>query len=133
MSSISDPIADLLTRVRNGYMAKKDEVSVPTSKIKSRVAELLRDEGYIEDVAQVPDKQQGLLVLRLRYDEKGHPVLHGLKRESRPGRRVYVSGYELPKVRNGLGTAIISTSRGVMTDRKARREKVGGEYLCSIW
>ncbi len=133
MSSINDPIADFLTRVRNAQMAKHEEVKIPASKIKARMAEILRDEGYIESVTKVPDRLQGLLVLNLRYDEKGRPVILGMKRESRPGRRVYVSSKELPKVRNGLGTAIISTSRGLMTDRKARREKVGGEYLCSIW
>ena len=133
MSSINDPIADLLTRIRNGSMAAKVEVSIPASNIKNRIAEILKEEGYIEDVTKVPDKLQGLLVLQLRYDDNGLPVIKGIKRESRPSRRVYVASDELPKVRNGLGTAVISTSRGVMTDRQARREKVGGEYLCSIW
>ena len=133
MSSITDPIADFLTRVRNASLASKDEVHIPASKIKFRLAEILKDEGFIEDVTKVPDRLQGLIVLQLRYDEDGRPVIRGIKRESRPGRRLYVSSLELPKVRNGLGTAIISTSRGVMTDRQARRKKVGGEYLCSIW
>ena len=133
MSSITDPIADFLTRIRNASLASKDEVSIPASRIKTRLAEIMKDEGYIEDVTKAPDRLQGFLVLQLRYDEDGRPVIRGLKRESRPGRRVYVSSDELPKVRNGLGTAIISTSRGVMTDRQARGEKVGGEYLCSIW
>ncbi len=133
MSSITDPIADFLTRIRNASLASKDEVSIPASRIKTRLAEIMKDEGYIEDVTRAPDRLQGLLVLQLRYDEDGRSVIRGLKRESRPSRRVYVSSDELPKVRNGLGTAIISTSRGVMTDRQARGEKVGGEYICSIW
>jgi small subunit ribosomal protein S8 len=133
MSSINDPIADLLTRIRNAGQAKHEDVSIPASKIKLRLAEVLRDEGFVEDVTHVPDRLQGILVVQLRYDQNGRSVIKGLKRESRPGCRVYVSSGALPKVRNGLGTAIISTSKGVMTDRQARREKVGGEYVCSIW
>lgn len=133
MSSLNDPIADFLTRVRNAQLARHTEVTIPASNLKAKLAEIMRDEGFIEDYTQVPDRLQGLLVLQLRYDEGGMPVIQGLKRESRPGRRRYVGSDGLPKVRNGLGTAVLSTSRGLMTDRKARREKVGGEYLCSIW
>lgn len=133
MSSINDPIADLLTRIRNAAKAKHEDVSIPASKIKLRLAQVLRDEGFVEDVTHVPDRLQGILVVQLRYDQDGRSVIKGLKRESRPGRRMYVSSDALPKVRNGLGTAIISTSKGVMTDRQARRERVGGEYVCSIW
>ena len=131
--SVTDPIADFLTRIRNACQASHDEVSIPASRLKTRLAEILKGEGYIEDFTLVPDRRQGLLVLQLRYDADGNPVIHGLKRESRPGRRVYVDSESLPRVRKGLGTAILTTSRGVLTDRQARREKVGGEYLCSIW
>jgi small subunit ribosomal protein S8 len=108
-------------------------VSIPASGLKTRLAEIMKDEGYIDDVTLVPDRRQGLLVIGLRYGEGGAPIIRGIKRESRPGRRLYVSSDKLPRVRNGLGTAILSTSRGLMTDRQARREKVGGEYLCSMW
>jgi small subunit ribosomal protein S8 len=93
----------------------------------------MKKEGYIHDFTLVPDRLQGLLVIELRYGDGGTQIIRGIKRESRPGRRLYVGSGELPRVRNGLGTAILSTSRGLMTDRQARREKVGGEYLCSIW
>jgi small subunit ribosomal protein S8 len=133
MSSINDPIADFLTRIRNACHAKKDEVSVPASKMKARLAEIFKDEGYIEDFTLVPDKRQGLLVIHLRYQEDGSTVIRGMRRESRPGRRIYVGIERLPKVRNGLGTAVLSTPHGMMTDRKARLERMGGEYICSIW
>jgi small subunit ribosomal protein S8 len=133
MSSINDPIADFLTRIRNAAKARHVDVSIPASKLKGHLAEILKAEGYIEDFTKVPDRLQGLLVVQLRYDEDGKSVIRGIKRESRPGRRIYLGCDDLPKVRNGLGTAVISTSRGLMTDSKARREKVGGEYLCSIW
>jgi small subunit ribosomal protein S8 len=133
MSSINDPIADFLTRIRNACQTAKVEVSIPASNLKARLAEILKAEGYIEDVTRVPDKRQGLLVLQLRYDEDGQPVIRGLKRESRPGRRVYVGVDRMPRIRRGLGTAILSTSKGIMTDRQALREKLGGEYVCSVW
>lgn len=133
MSAINDPIADFLTRIRNACQAYHDEVSIPGSRLKTRLAEIMKDEGYIRDFTFVPDRRQGLLVVTLRYGEGGAPIIRGIRRESRPGRRLYVGSDKLPRVRNGLGTAILSTSRGLMTDRQARREKVGGEYLCSIW
>ncbi len=131
--SMSDPIADFLTRIRNACQASKEEVTIPASNQKARLAEILRDEGYIDDFTRVPDKLQGLLIVKLRYADDGKKIIRGLKRESRPGRRVYVGSDNLPRVRNGLGTAIISTSHGILTDKQARRRKVGGEYLCSIW
>jgi small subunit ribosomal protein S8 len=133
MSGINDPISDFLTRIRNACQAYHDEVSIPASKLKTRLAEIIKDECYFNDYTFVPDKQQGLLVITLRYGEGGTAIIRGMKRESRPGRRLYVGSGNLPRVRNGLGTAVVSTSRGLMTDRQARREKVGGEYLCSIW
>jgi small subunit ribosomal protein S8 len=133
MSAINDPIADFLTRIRNAYQTSKVEVSIPASNLKVRLAEILKAEGYIDDYARVPDKQQGLLVMQLRYDEDGKPVVRGIKRESRPGRRVYVNVDKMPRVRRGLGTAILSTSKGVMTDHQALKAKVGGEFICSVW
>jgi small subunit ribosomal protein S8 len=133
MSGVNDPISDFLTRIRNAYQAYHDEVIIPASRLKTRLAEIMKDEGYVSDFTFVPDRRQGILVVVLRYGEGGTPIIRGMQRESRPGRRLYVSSDKLPRVRNGLGTAILSTSRGVMTDRKARRDKVGGEYLCSIW
>jgi len=133
MSGINDPISDFLTRIRNACQAYHGEVSIPASKLKTRLAEIMKDEGFINDYTFVPDRRQGLLVIVLRYGEGGAPIIKGMKRESRPGRRLYVGSDDLPRVRNGLGTAVLSTSKGLMTDRQARREKVGGEYLCSIW
>ncbi|RME22663.1 MAG: 30S ribosomal protein S8 [Deltaproteobacteria bacterium] len=131
--SMTDPIADLLTRIRNAAMAGKEEVSVPASNIKLRMAEILKEEGYLADVTKVPDRRQGILVLKLKYDENGKPIIRELKRMSKPGRRVYVSVDEIPKVRNGLGVALLSTSRGIMTDAQARKERVGGELLATVW
>lgn len=130
---ISDPIADFITRLRNAYRASHDEVSIPASNIKRHISDILKQEGYIEDFTFVPDKRQGFLVVRLRYNEDGEPVVRGLVRQSKPSRRMYISGDSLPKVRGGLGTAVISTSRGVLTDRQARKERIGGEYLFSVW
>jgi small subunit ribosomal protein S8 len=133
MSSITDPIGDMLVRIRNAAKAAKDEVAMPASKPKARLAEILKREGYITDYTTVPDRLQGLLVIKLRYNEDGRSVIRGIERQSRPGRRKYVSSDKLPRIRNGLGTAIISTSRGVLTDREARTANVGGEVICAIW
>jgi small subunit ribosomal protein S8 len=133
MSSITDPIGDMLVRIRNAAKAVKDEVAIPASKPKARLAEILKREGYIADFTMVPDRLQGLLVIKLRYNEDGQSVIRGMRRQSRPGCRRYVPSDKLPKIRNGLGTAIISTSRGVLTDREARKAKVGGEFICAIW
>ncbi len=131
--SMTDPIADMLTRIRNACTAHKDEVSIPASGLKTELAEILKREKFIEDYLKVPDKRQGLLVLKLRYDEEGLPVIRGLRRMSTPGRRKYVKVTGLPRVRNGMGVAIVSTSHGVMTDTQARQQKLGGEYICSVW
>lgn len=133
MSSITDPIGDMLVRIRNAAKAVKDEVAMPASKPKARVAEILKREGYIDDFTMVPDRLQGLLVIKLRYNQEGQSVIRGIRRQSRPGRRLYVSALKLPRVRNGLGTAIISTSRGVLSDREARKANVGGEFICAVW
>jgi small subunit ribosomal protein S8 len=133
MSSITDPIGDMLVRIRNAAKAVKDEVAMPASKPKARLAEILKREGYITDFTMVPDRLQGLLVIKLRYSEEGRSVIRGIRRQSRPGCRKYVSHQKLPRIRNGLGTAIISTSRGVLTDREARKANVGGEFICAVW
>ena len=131
--SMTDPIADFLSRIRNGLQANKETVDCPRSKLKLRIAEILRDEGYINAVSSFDDTRQGVITVTLRYDHESNGAITGIKRASRPGQRRYVGSRHLPKVRNGLGVAIISTSRGVMTDRKARQLGVGGEVLCEVW
>jgi small subunit ribosomal protein S8 len=131
--SMTDPIADFLTRIRNGIQTRRSTVDCPRSGLKLRIAEILRDEGFLDAVTSVDDGPQGTISVTLRYDHGNHPVITGLKRISRPGQRSYVASKGLPKVRNGLGIAIVSTSKGVMTDRKARELGVGGEVLCEVW
>ena len=134
--SMTDPIADFLARIRNGISARKQQIELPRSNMKVRIAEILRDEGFVQSVAAIDDQKQGTLKLELRYD--GRPsttgcAITGMRRVSRPGQRFYVPAKDVPKVRNGLGIAIISTSQGVMTDREARKRGVGGEILCEVW
>ena len=132
--SMTDPIADFLARIRNGISARKQLVDVPRSNMKLRIAEILRDEGFVSGVTTVEDKKQGLLKLELRYEGRGTGcAITGMRRVSRPGQRHYVPAKQVPKVRNGLGIAILSTSQGVMTDREARNKGVGGEVLCEVW
>ena len=134
--SMSDPIADMLTRIRNGTMRQHESVSMPHSQMKERVAEVLRDEGYIEDYQVLPEKPSQTLRMRLKYvgDRRNRrPVINGLKRVSKPGRRVYVRKGEIPWVLSGMGTAIVTTSRGVMTGQRARRLGIGGEVICQVW
>ena len=129
----TDPIADMLTRVRNALMLRRAFVLVPSSKIKTSIAQILLEEGFIQGYEVTNEQPQPNLRLWLKYDEKRRPVLTGLQRVSKPGRRVYKSKQELPWVLSGLGIAIVSTPRGLMTDREARRQGVGGEVLCYIW
>jgi small subunit ribosomal protein S8 len=131
--SMTDPIADFLTRIRNAVQARKVKVSSPASKMKIRIAEILKQEGYIRDLSVVPDNRQGILELDLKYDNDNRCAIEGLRRVSKPGQRRYVGKDALPKVRAGLGVAIVTTSRGVMTDREARRKALGGEVICAIW
>ncbi|HCW75806.1 MAG TPA: 30S ribosomal protein S8 [Candidatus Marinimicrobia bacterium] len=131
--SMTDPIADFLTRIRNASMASHRWVDVPASNLKVRMAVLLKLEGYIKDFVLVEDPIQNILRMYLRYTPDGKPVFASLQRVSKPGRRHYVNAGQLPRVRNGLGIAILTTSRGVITDKQARRERVGGEVLCYIW
>lgn len=131
--TMTDPIADLLTRLRNGLKARHDSVDIPGSKLKTSIARVLKSEGYIKNFKAIADGRQGVLRVFLRYDEKGNPVIRGLKRVSKSSRRSYAGRDELPKVLNGYGISIVSTSKGVMTDGQARKAGVGGEILCSIW
>lgn len=130
---MSDPIADLLTRVRNAGMVYHDKVEVPASGVKKNIAELLKTEGYVKDVEYIADDKQGVIRMYLKYGPNRERVITGLKRISRPGLRVYAKKDDVPKVLGGLGIAIISTSRGIMTDREARKQGLGGEVLCYIW
>ncbi len=130
---ITDAIADLLTRIRNANTAKHDTVEVPASNIKKAIVQILLDEGYIKSFTVVEDNKQGMIKITLKYTEGKNPVITGLKRVSKPGLRIYSDVENMPKVMKGLGVAIISTSKGVMTDRQARKENVGGEVLAYIW
>ena len=130
---ITDPIADMLTRIRNANSAKHKTVDVPSSKMKTAIAEILFKEGYIKSFELISDENQGIIRITLKYDEKGARVIDGIKRISKPGLRVYANKEELPKVLNGLGTAIISTSQGLKTDKEAREAGIGGEVLAYIW
>ena len=130
---MTDPIADMLTRIRNGLMVRKQYVLVPSSKIKAAIAQILLEEGFIQGYEVTNERPQPNIRLWLKYDDKRRPIVSGLRRVSRPGRRVYSGKRELPWVLSGLGIAIVSTPKGVMTDREARRTGVGGEILCYVW
>ena len=130
---MTDPIADMLTRIRNGNKANHKKITVPSSNEKKAIAQILLDEGFITGFNVEEDNKQGILTIDLKYTENGERVISGLRRISKPGLRVYVKANEVPKVLDGLGTAIISTSKGLMTDRAARKENVGGEVICYVW
>lgn len=130
---MTDPIADLLTRVRNALSANKETVEIPSSNMKKAIAKIMLEEGYISAVDYVEDEYNGKLVLTLKYAGKKQPVINGLKRVSRPGLRVYSDVESMPKVMGGLGIAILSTNKGIMTGKKAKAQNVGGEVLCYIW
>ncbi len=130
---ITDTIADLLTRIRNASSAKHETVEVPASNIKKAIVQILLDEGYIKKFVVSDDGKQGIIKIFLKYTENKEPVITGLKRVSKPGLRIYSDVENMPKVMKGLGVAIISTSKGIMTDRKARKENIGGEVLAFIW
>ena len=129
----TDPIADMLTRIRNASSQKHKSVDVPASKEKLAIAQILFDEGYIKSFEEIKDEKQGIIRVTLKYDENGKRVISGLKRISKPGLRIYVSKDELPQVLNGLGIALISTSKGIKTDKEARIEGLGGEVLAYVW
>ncbi|MDL2328031.1 30S ribosomal protein S8 [Ruminococcaceae bacterium OttesenSCG-928-A11] len=130
---ITDPIADLLTRIRNASSAKHPNVDIPASNMKKAICKILVEEGFVRNMQVIEDKKQGLIRVTLKYDENGTPVIAGLRRVSKPGLRIYSSCEDMPKVMRGLGTAIISTSKGIMTDKAARKENVGGEVLAFVW
>jgi small subunit ribosomal protein S8 len=129
----TDPIADFLTRIRNGLRADHDEVEMPASNFKAELARILREQGYIEDFSVEPARVGRVLRVQLKYTEDRRPVISGIERVSKPGRREYVNADEVPKVLGGMGTAIVSTSRGVMTGHDARRRRVGGELVARVW
>lgn len=130
---MSDPIADLLTRIRNASRAEHEKCDIPASKLKVRVTELLKDEGFIKNYRLIEDDKQGVLRVYLKYGTGNEKMISGLVRVSRPGRRVYVGKDKIPSILGGMGVAILSTSRGVMTDRESRRQQVGGEVLAYVW
>ena len=129
---VTDPISDFLTRIRNASRAQKVRVEIPSSNIKVGLAEILKKSGYIYDFKVEEDKKQNVITVLLKYAD-GSPAIHGLKRISKPGLRIYAESNKLPRVLNGLGTAIISTSQGLLTDKEARKQSTGGEVLCYIW
>ena len=131
--TMSDPIADMLTRIRNANTAKHDTVDIPASNMKKAIAQILVDEGYIKNFKVVEDGKQGVIRVTLKYGEGKSQVITGLRRVSKPGLRIYSNVEDMPKVMKGLGVAIVSTSKGIMTDREARKQNVGGEVLAFIW
>ncbi len=131
--SMTDPIADMLTRIRNGIQSRHDRVELPTSKLKVEIAHILKSEGFISNYKLIEDKIQPLLRIYLKYSQDGEPVIHGIERISRPGRRVYRNKQEIPRVLGGLGLAIVSTSKGVLSGTEAVKNGVGGEVICQVW
>jgi len=131
--SMTDPIADLLTRIRNGAHARKEQVDMPWSRVKTRIAEVLVAEGYLKEATVVESDNRKILRVWLRYDNDNRPVITGIQRVSRPSLRVYVGADEIPQVRRGLGINVVSTPSGIVTDREARKRKMGGELICSVW
>jgi len=131
--AISDPVSDLLTRLRNAGKAKFNSVDIPGSKLKTEMARILKKEGFIKNYKFIKDNKQGVLRIYLKYDEKQNNVIFGLERVSKPSRRVYVKSRDLKPVLNGLGIVILSTSKGIMTDKEAKAKKAGGEVLCNVW
>ena len=130
---VNDPIADMLTRIRNAGMVRQTQVVMPSSKIKAGIAKILADEGFIKGYTVTDDKPQPKLVIQLKYVGRGQPVIGGIERVSRTGRRMYTSYNEVPWVRSGLGISILTTPKGLMTGRQAKRAKVGGEIICNVW
>jgi small subunit ribosomal protein S8 len=133
MAMVTDPIGDMLTRIRNGSMAEHEKVDLPSSKLKVRIAELLKEEGFIKNFRLIEDRKQGILRVYLKYGPGQERVITGLRRVSKPGRRRYVAADKIPSVLGGMGVAVLSTPRGVLPDREARRQRVGGEVLCFVW
>ncbi len=131
--SMNDPISDYLTRIRNAQMASKEYVDIPCSNLKIRLSFVLKEEHFIQDYIKILDNKQNILRVFLRYDDDGRPVIHGIKRASTPGCRRYVASDKIPRVLNGMGLSIITTSKGVISNKKAKKLNVGGEILCTVW
>jgi small subunit ribosomal protein S8 len=130
---VTDPIGDLLTRLKNGSQRRHETVSVPASKLKRAILDVLKKEGYVQGIEDGVEEGHPVLTVQLRYVGEGQPMITGLQRISKPGRRVYVGSKEIAKVRNGIGMSILSTSKGIMTDQESRKNGLGGEVLCSVW
>jgi len=130
---MTDPIADFLNRIVNAQRVRMDKVDIPASKMKLSIARILKEEGFIKHYKFINDNRQGILRIQLKYDAQRRAAIAGVKRVSKPGRRVYVGCDEIPRVLNGLGIAILSTSKGILTDKQARKERVGGELICTVW
>lgn len=130
---VTDPIADFLNRIKNGQKARFDKVDIPASRMKASMARILKEEGYIKNFKLIRDDKQGILRINLKYGDTREGVIAGMKRISRPGCRVYLGHEDIPRVMNGMGIQILSTSKGIMTDRQARKDGIGGELLCSVW
>ena len=133
MAMVTDPVADMLARIRNGSLAEHEKVDIPSSKLKVRLAEILKEEGFIKNFRLIEDKRQGVLRIYLKYGPGQERVISGLRRVSKPGKRMYVGADRIPSVLGGMGVAILSTPQGVLTDRESRKAKVGGEVLCYVW
>ena len=131
--TMTDPIADMLTRIRNANVVKHETVDVPASNMKKELARILLEEGFIRGYDVIEDGKQGIIRIQLKYGQTGERVISGIKRISKPGMRVYADKHEVPRVLNGLGISIISTSKGILTDKQARKENVGGEVICYVW
>ena len=131
--TMTDPIADMLTRIRNANTVKHETVDVPASNIKKEIVRILLEEGFVRGYDVIEDEKQGIIRIQLKYGQAGERVIQGIKRISNPGMRVYTNAYEISKVLNGLGISIISTSKGILTDKQARKENVGGEVICYVW
>ena len=133
MAMVTDPVADMLARIRNGSLAEHEKVDIPSSKLRVRLAEILKEEGFIKNFRLIEDKRQGVLRVYLKYGPGQERVISGLRRVSKPGRRLYVGADRIPSVLGGMGVAILSTPHGVLTDRESRKARVGGEVLCYVW
>ena len=131
--SVSDPVADMLTKIRNAGMARHEKVDIPTSKLKLEIVKILKIEGYIKNFKKANQDGSNVIRVFLKYDDKTGPIIHGIEKVSKPGRRVYLGYKNLPRVFNGYGTLIVSTSQGVTTGKKAAEKKVGGEVICTVW
>ncbi len=130
---VTDPVADMLTRIRNANKARFEKVDIPSSKLKINIARILRDEGYIRNYKEIEDNKQGILQIFLKYDSNRKPVVSEIRRISKPSRRIYVNKDDIPRIKSGLGLAILSTSKGLLADKEARKQGIGGEIICSFW